>query len=218
LNFRLDFETINYSHGGIKVNKDTNKALFFRDRSEWRLWLEQNHAKEKQASLIHYRKESCKKGLSHIDAVEEALCFGWIDSILKRVDDERFILRYTPRKTNSIWSKANRDKAEQLIRDGKMTAAGIAKIEEAKKNGNWDNAYTSRIKDELPLGLKEALLQNKKAWWNFQKFAATYRNMYIGWVKDAKTEATRQKRIKEVVYRSERNIKPGIDTTYYHLI
>ena len=98
-----------------------------------------------------------------------------------------------------------------------MTPAGLVKIEEAKKNGNWDNAYTSLIKDELPDDLTRALMKNKKAWWNFQKFAATYRNMYIGWVNDAKTEATRHKRIIEVVYRSERNIKPGIDTTYHHL-
>jgi uncharacterized protein YdeI (YjbR/CyaY-like superfamily) len=199
------------------MNLDITKALNFTDRNAWRKWLERNHAKEKEALLIHYRKDSGKTSLNHFDAVEEALCFGWIDSILKRVDDERFVLKYTPRKPNSIWSKVNRDKAEQLIKAGKMTKAGLAKIEEAKKNGNWDNAYTSLIKDTLPDDLKQALLKNEKAWWNFQKFAATYRNMYIGWVNSAKTEATRRKRIAEVVYRSEKKIKPGIDTTYYHL-
>ena len=195
---------------------DISKALYFADRAAWRQWLEQNHAKESEALLIHYRKESRKTNLNHFDAVEEALCFGWIDSILRRVDDERFVLKYTPRKPNSIWSKVNRDKAIQLIKDGKMTPAGLAKINEAKKNGNWDNAYTSLIKDTLSGDLKLALMKNKKAWWNFQKFSTTYRNMYIGWVNDAKTETTRQKRITEVIYRSERNIKPGIDTTYYH--
>jgi uncharacterized protein YdeI (YjbR/CyaY-like superfamily) len=199
------------------MNLDISKALYFADKNAWRKWLEQNHSQEKEVLLIHYRKDSGKTSLNHFEAVEEALCFGWIDSILKRVDDERFVLKYTPRKANSIWSKVNRDKAEQLIKAGKMTKAGLAKIEEAKKNGNWDNAYTSLIKDILPADLKKALLKNKKAWWNFQKFAATYRNMYIGWVNDAKTENTRMKRITEVVYRSERNIKPGIDTTYYHL-
>ena len=199
------------------MNLDISRALYFVDRTEWRKWLERNHVKEKEALLIHYRKDSGKPSLDHFDAVEEAICFGWIDSILRRVDEERFVLKYTPRKANSIWSKINRDKAEQLIKAGKMTKAGLLKIEEAKKNGNWDNAYTSLIKDTLPADLKQALLKNKKAWWNFQKFAATYRNMYIGWVDSAKTETTRQKRIVEVVYRSERNIKPGIDTTYYHL-
>jgi uncharacterized protein YdeI (YjbR/CyaY-like superfamily) len=200
------------------MNLDISKALHFKNRTEWRQWLEQNHVKEKEALVIHYRKESRKTGLNHFDAVEEALCFGWIDSILNRTDDERFILKYTPRKPNSIWSKVNRDKVEQLIKAGKMTEAGLAKIEEAKKNGNWDNAYTSLIKESLPNDLKLALMKNKKAWWNFQKFSATYRNMYIGWANSAKTEATRQKRIVEIVYRSEWNIKPGIDTTYYHLI
>ncbi|HEX9897268.1 MAG TPA: YdeI/OmpD-associated family protein [Dehalococcoidales bacterium] len=197
------------------MNLNISKALYFADRTEWRKWLVRNHAKEKEALLIHYRKDSGKTGLDHFDAVEEALCFGWIDSILKRVDDERFVLKYTPRKANSIWSKINRDKAEQLIEAGKMTKAGLLKIEEAKQNGNWDNAYTSLIKDTLPDDLKQALMNNKKAWWNFQKFAATYRNMYIGWVNGARTVATRRKRIAEVVYRSERKIKPGIDTTYY---
>jgi uncharacterized protein YdeI (YjbR/CyaY-like superfamily) len=200
------------------MKTDISKALYFANRAEWRTWLEQNHDRGKEALLIHYRSSSHKKSVSHPDAVEEALCFGWIDSILRRRDDESFILKYTPRKANSVWSKVNRDKAEQLIKSGKMTPAGLVKIEEAKKNGNWDNAYTSLIKDELPDDLTRALIQNKKAWWNFQKFAATYRNMYIGWVNDAKTEATRQKRIKEIIYRSERNIKPGIDTTYHHLM
>jgi uncharacterized protein YdeI (YjbR/CyaY-like superfamily) len=196
---------------------DISKALYFADRNEWRKWREQNHTKEKEALLIHYRKGSSKTSVNHFDAVEEALCFGWIDSILRRVDEERFVLKYTPRKANSIWSQINRDKAEQLIEAGKMTKAGLLKIEEAKKNGNWDNAYTSLIKDTLPDDLKKALKQNTEAWKNFRQFANSYRNMYIGWVNSSRTEATRRKRIAEVVYRSEREIKPGIDTTYYHL-
>ena len=195
---------------------DIDQALFFKNRTQWRKWLEQNHDKASEALVIHYRKDSGKKGLNHFEAVEDALCFGWIDSILRRLDDERFVLKYTPRKANSVWSKVNKDKAEQLIKAGLMTPAGMAKIEEAKKNGNWDNAYTSLIKETLPTDLKQALMRNKKAWYNFQKFATTYRNMYTGWLDSAKTDATRQKRIAEIIYRSERNIKPGIDTTYYH--
>ena len=197
---------------------DINQALFFKNRTQWRKWLEQNHDKASEALVIHYRKDSGKKGLNHFEAVEDALCFGWIDSILRRLDNERFVLKYTPRKANSVWSKVNKDKAEQLIKAGLMTPAGMAKIEEAKKNGNWDNAYTSLIKETLPTDLKQALMRNKKAWYNFQKFATTYRNMYTGWLDSAKTDATRQKRIAEIIYRSERNIKPGIDTTYYHLL
>jgi uncharacterized protein YdeI (YjbR/CyaY-like superfamily) len=195
---------------------DIKKALFFKDRAEWRKWLEQNHDKAREALVLHYRKSS-GSGLSHVEAAEEAICFGWIDSILKKVDEDRFVLKYTPRKTDSVWSKVNKDKAEQLIAMGKMTGAGMKKIEEAMGNGNWDTAYTSLIKESLPPDLKQALLKNKKAWYNFQKFAATYRNMYTGWLNSARTESTRQKRIAEILYRSEKNIKPGIEMTYYHL-
>lgn len=199
------------------MNIDLDKALVFKSRQEWRKWLAKNHDKEHEALIIHYRKSSGKQTLSHIEAVEEALCFGWIDSILRRVDDERFVLKYTPRKPKSVWSKINRDKAEKLIKSGKMTGAGLKKIEEAKKNGLWDSAYTNRVRDDMPDDMEEALCQNKTAWQNFHQFANSYRNMYIGWVNSAKTEATRKKRITEVVYRSERKIKPGIDTTYYSL-
>jgi uncharacterized protein YdeI (YjbR/CyaY-like superfamily) len=144
-----------------------------------------------------------------MDAVEEALCFGWIDSILRRIDDERFVLKYTPRKAKSIWSKENRDRAEILMNTGKMTQAGLLKIEEAKRNGFWDTAYTNTVREKIPPDLQEAILQDKKAWKNFQQFANTYRNMYIGWVTGAKTEATRKKRITEVVRRSLMKIKPG---------
>lgn len=197
------------------MNINLDKALFFNSRQEWRKWLVKNHDKENEAILIHYRKSSGKQTLSHIDAVEEAMCFGWIDSILRRVDDERFVLKYTPRKAKSVWSKINRDKAEKLIKMGKMTPAGLAKIEEAKNNGLWDAAYTNKVRDELPIDLEKNLRQNETAWQNFRQFANSYRNTYIGWVNSAKTEATRKKRITEVVYRSERKIKPGIDTTYY---
>ena len=191
------------------MNLALDKALLFTNRQEWRQWLEQNHDKEKEALLFHYRKGSGKQTLNHIDAVEEALCFGWIDSILRRIDDERFVLKYTPRKPKSVWSKINRDKAEKLIKSGLMTEAGLTKIEEAKKNGYWDNAYTNRVREKMPPDMKEALLKNAIAWQNFRQFANSYRNMYIGWVTGAETQVTREKRISEVVRRSQMKIKPG---------
>jgi len=161
--------------------------------------------------MPYYKKKSDKKSVNHFDAVEEALCFGWIDSKLKRIDEERFILRYTPRKGKSVWSKINRDAAEKMIMLGKMTGAGLKKINLAKKQGLWDSAYTNLKKDRLPSDLKKALLENKEAWNNFRNFANSYRNTYIGWVKSAKTDETRKKRIREVVKRSITNKKPGIE-------
>jgi uncharacterized protein YdeI (YjbR/CyaY-like superfamily) len=190
---------------------ELDNALFFNNRKEWRSWLEKNHTIFNEVWLIHYKKSSGKKNLNHFEAVEEALCFGWIDSKLKKIDEERYILKYTPRKSKSVWSKINKENAEKMISLGKMTRAGFDKIEEAKKQGFWDTAYTNLVKERLPSDLKNALIKNKKAWNNFQNFANSYRNMYIGWVNNAKTEGTRKKRISEVVKRSLDNKKPGIE-------
>ena len=189
----------------------TSETLFFRNGQEWRTWLQQKHTETDAVWLVHYKKSSGKTGITYGDALEEALCFGWIDSKLKSLDEEKYIVRYSPRKAKSVWSKLNKDKAEQLIESGKMTQAGLAKIEEAKSNGYWDSAYTNRIMDELPLDLKNALIQDKDAWHHFQRFANSYRNNYIGWVNMAKSEETRKRRISEVVKRSSMNKKPGME-------
>jgi len=189
---------------------DFPNALLFKNRDEWRYWLEKNHAILNEVWLIHYKKSLAKKSLNHFDAVEEALCFGWIDSKLKKIDEERFILKYSPRKSKSVWSKINKDNAEKMISLEKMTQAGFDKIEEAKKQGFWDTAYTNLVKERLPSDLKKALLENKTAWNNFKHFANSYRNIYIGWVKNTKNGETRKKRISKVVERSLNNKKPGV--------
>ena len=94
---------------------DISAAINFKDKQGWRDWLEQNHNKEREAWLVIYKKRSTQSGLRYDEALEEALCFGWIDGKMKSVDDDRFILRYSPRKTNSVWSKINKDKAEKLV-------------------------------------------------------------------------------------------------------
>ena len=193
------------------IKFDLNNALLFLKKEEWRKWLEENHLKITEIWLIHYKKASNKISISHDDAVEEALCFGWIDSTLKKIDEERYILRYTPRKNKSVWSKINKEKAERMISQGKMTQAGLEKINLAKKNDLWKKAYTNKKRDKIPYDLKESLQSDKIAWKNFQNFANSYRNIYIGWVKNAKTNETRTKRINEVVKRSRENKKPGIE-------
>jgi uncharacterized protein YdeI (YjbR/CyaY-like superfamily) len=192
------------------VDIDLNNALVFENKKEWRKWLENNHNKFKEIWLIHYKKSSNKKGINHYDAVEEALCFGWIDSTLKKIDEERYILRYTPRKEKSVWSKINKEKAEKMILNGKMTQSGLEKIKLAKKHDLWNTAYTNKVKEKIPSDLKKVLLLDKVAWINFQNFANSYRNRYIGWINNAKTKMTRTKRISEVVKRSKENKKPGI--------
>ena len=193
------------------TNEEFNNALLLKNRKDWRNWLEKNHKTADEVWLIHYKKSSDKMSFNHFDAVEEAICFGWIDSKLKKIDQERFILRYSPRKSKSPWSKINKETAEKMISLGKMTKLGFEKIDEAKKQGFWKSAYTNLTKEKLPSDLRKALIKNKKAWNNFQNFANSYRNMYIGWVKNAKTYETRNRRISEVVKRSLDNKKPGVE-------
>lgn len=184
-----------------------NSALNFKDREEWRSWLEKNHDREDGVWLFHFKKSSGMVGVTHEEAVEEALCYGWIDSKLKSVDVEKFALKYSLRKAGSVWSRINKEKAEKMIRVGKMTGAGLEKIEEAKRAGSWQNAYTNIKRDRIPADLKKALMENDRAWSNFENFANSYRNMYIGWVIGAKTPGTRRKRIARVVKQSIENKK-----------
>ena len=175
------------------ANNSVKYTIFFKNKEEWRNWLNKNQKKYKEIWLIHYKKYSNKIGLNHFDAVEEALCFGWIDSTLKKIDEERYMLRYSPRKEKSVWSKINKETAEKMIKLSKMTDSGLEKVNLAKKQGFWQTAYTNKVKDRLPSDLKQALVLDKVAWKNFQNFANSYRNMYIGWVKNAKTELTKKK-------------------------
>jgi len=193
-----------------KRSMELPKPKYFRNRRLWRKWLEKNHNKKNEVWLVYYKKHTGKPSISHKEGVEEALCFGWIDSRVKRIDEERFMQRYTPRKPKSVWSLINKKAAERMIKQGKMTPAGLKKIEEAKKNGRWSRAYTSKKRMSMPQDLKSALMKNKKAQKNFSNFAKSYQNMYIGWVMSAKRDETRKKRIREVVKRSAMNKKSGI--------
>jgi len=189
-------------------------SIYFKSRSEWRAWLKKNHSKgtsvDREVWLIYYKKHTGKPSIPYNDAVEEALCFGWIDTTVKRIDDERYMQKFTPRNKNSIWSTLNKERAEKMIKEKKMTKAGLEKIKDAKKNGKWAEAYTSRKQLPLPSDLKIALMKDKTAWTNFKSFASSYQNIYIGWIMNAKREATRKRRIKVVVQRAASNQKPGM--------
>lgn len=184
--------------------------LYFKDRKAWRAWLRRNHATSNGIWLLNYRKVEGRKGVSHHEALLEALCFGWIDSQMKKLDDISFIQRYTPRRPGSGWSQINKDHCLRLIRQGQMTKAGMRKIDEAKRNGLWTKAYSAKRGMRLPPDLRKALMKDARAWRNFQAFANCYKTIYIGWVKGAKREETRRNRIAKVVERARRNLKPGM--------
>jgi len=186
---------------------ELGNALFFESQEAWRKWLQKNHSRKKGVWLVHYKKHTGKKGVTHPEALEEALCFGWIDSVLKKLDEERFALKYSPRKPKSVWSKKNKETAERLIETGKMEKPGLDAIETAKKNGSWQQTYTNLKKEKMPSDLKKELLKDKTAWKNFLGFANTYRNMFIGWINSAKTIETRKKRTAVVAKCSRENKK-----------
>jgi uncharacterized protein YdeI (YjbR/CyaY-like superfamily) len=186
-------------------------AKHFKNRDDFRKWLDKNHAKQTELWILFYKVHTKKKCVRYAEAVEESLCFGWIDGIVKRIDDEKHAQRYTPRKPRSIWSNVNKERAKRMIEAGKMTGAGLVKIKEAKKSGWWQNAYTTSRGDyEMSAGMKEVLMSDEEAWKNFQKFGKSYQNTYIFYVNYAKREETKKKRIQFVLERAKENIPPGI--------
>jgi len=185
-------------------------TLFCKNRFEWREWLKKNHLSEKEIWLIYYKKHTKKETITYNEAVEEALCFGWIDSLVRRIDDESYMQKYTPRKANSVWSLVNKKRVEKMISEGKMTTIGLDKVELAKKSGWWQKAYSSKTKFEIPQELLKALKLNPTAFKNFFNFPPSSQNNYIGWIISAKREETIKRRVEFVVDRSEKNKKPGM--------
>jgi uncharacterized protein YdeI (YjbR/CyaY-like superfamily) len=157
------------------------KTLYITDRKDWRSWLARNHDKEKEIWLIYYRKSSGKPRIPYNDAVEEALCYGWIDSIVKRIDDEKYAQRFSPRRKTSVLSALNKERIRRLINQNQMTAKGLMAV----KHVFDDSSPTSRciIKPDILKYLKE----DAQAWKNFQEFPESYRDIRIGWIESART-------------------------------
>ena len=188
------------------------KQLHMTDRDEWRAWLAEHHAAEKELWLVFYKKHTGKPGVSYEGAVEEALCFGWIDGIGKSIDAQKYTLRFSPRKRNSVWSASNKKRVAKMIKQGRMTEVGLAKVNEAKKNGQWRKATQREDPTNIHADLVKALRANKQAQQNFERLAPSHKKQFIWWIMDAKTDATRQRRIQKTVRLVAQNKKP-IDAT-----
>lgn len=160
--------------------------------------------------MVFYKKTTGKPTIPYEDAVEEALCFGWIDSIIKKVDEKKYIRKFTPRNDKSVWSALNKRRIEKVIREGRMTEAGLTKIRMAKENGRWDKADRPQLDLTITAEFAEALNNNSKAKEHFENLASTYRKHFIGWINTAKRPETRQKRIEESISHLERGEKLGL--------
>ncbi len=181
------------------------ETLYVTNRGAWRKWLKKNHKSKKEIWLIYYKKHTRKPRIAYDDAVEEAICYGWIDSTVKKLDEERYAQKYTPRNANSIWSDSNITRAKKMIAKGRMTKYGLALFnligEKASKAKRIPKKY------RIPKELKIALARNRQASQNFHNFAPSYQKMYIYWILDAKKQETRQRRIQRVVEFATRNKK-----------
>lgn len=173
--------------------------LYLKSRNEWRAWLKKYHNKKNVIWLVYYKKHTAKPTIAYEEAVEEALCFGWIDSTIKRIDKDRYVQKFTPRRRKSRWSFLNIQRARKMIQQRKMTKAGLVFYKEIMKKPIKDTRTAGRKKVTIPKDLKEALTKNKKAYRNFKNFAPSYQKMYIGYVGAAKKAETRKRRIRRVV-------------------
>jgi uncharacterized protein YdeI (YjbR/CyaY-like superfamily) len=167
-----------------------------------------NYKKTNEIWLIFYKRHTGRPSIPYDDAVEEALCFGWIDSIVKRMDDDRYVRKFTPRSRKSVWSELNIKRAKKMIKTAKMTPPGREPFEFAMKAGKRSSGIeTISRKAAIPEDLKKALAKNKKAQVNFSRFAPSHQRNYILWILDAKKKETRERRIKRVVEFAAQNKK-----------
>lgn len=176
-------------------------------RKEWRKWLSENHDKKQGVWLIQYKKSTGKPSLAWSEAVDEALCFGWIDSIKKKRDEESTIQFFGKRKATSTWSKINKEKANQLIENGLMTPAGLTTIETAKRNGSWtilDEVEALKIPRDLITAFN--LRKGSKSY--FDRLSKSTRKAILQWLVLAKRPETRQKRIDEIAELAGQSRKP----------
>jgi len=180
------------------------------DRKAWRSWLAENHASEKEVWLAYYRKHTGKASVSYMDSVKEALCFGWIDGLKRRIDDERYAHRFTPRRASSKWSPLNIKLAKELIESGEMMEAGLAAFKQRVPYDQETQKVLSAKEIPLTAETEKGLKASQKAWKNFNQMAAGYRKHYVAWIQSAKRPETRKKRLQEAISLLEKNQKPGM--------
>jgi uncharacterized protein YdeI (YjbR/CyaY-like superfamily) len=170
------------------------KTLLLHTRKQWRSWLRDHHDSVAEIWLVFLKKEAGRQSLTYEDVVEEALCFGWIDSLVKRLDENRYARKLTPRKLDSRWSTINRRRYDSLKSRGLLAAPGLARAP-TSRNGDAPRPSVTA----LPAYIEEQLKANPRAWGFFETLATSCRRAYIGWIDTAKREETKQKRLRESI-------------------
>lgn len=187
------------------------KTLELNDRKEWRAWLAENHAAVDEIWLVFNKKTSGKTSLQYKEALDEALCFGWVDSLIKAIDEHKFARKFTPRKDESTWSLVNKKRVEELIQNGLMTEHGLRKVEAAQRSGKWDAAAQRPELDyTMPEAFSQALIRDPLAAETFHNFNMTLQKEFLRWIITAKRVETRKKRIEEAIQLLREGKKLGL--------
>jgi uncharacterized protein YdeI (YjbR/CyaY-like superfamily) len=182
-------------------------VLLFRDQKEWAAWLNEHHKASPGIWLRIGKKGSGLESLSYAEAHEVALCYGWIDGRKRSCDEVSWLQRFTPRGPNSVWSRINREKAEELVRSGRIKPAGLDAIDRAQENGRWDSAYDSPSRSVVPRDLQAALNRNRKAKSFFASLDRANRYAILWRLQTAKRPETRARRIREFIRMLEKREK-----------
>lgn len=173
---------------------------------QWRHWLAENHQREEGIWLVTFKKHIKDRYVPRDDLIEEAICFGWIDSLPRRLDDDRTMLWMAPRKPGSGWSKKNKAHAERMIQTGRMTESGLAKIEAARADGSWTRLDAIEAL-EIPEDLQQEFHRYNSAGTNFDRFPRSVRRSILEWIASAKRPATRKKRVQETARLAQDNLR-----------
>ena len=188
------------------MTEKTTESIQPKSILEWNKWLERNHSRANGIWLITFKQATGRPRISYDDAVESALCFGWIDSKPRILDAERSMLWFSPRKKGSAWSKRNKERVEKLVAANRLHEAGLAKIEEAKQDGSWIKLDSVEAL-EIPSDLRKAFKSNLGSNSNFDAFPRSTKRAILEWIGNAKTEATRAKRVSETATLAAENIR-----------
>ncbi len=179
------------------------------DRSAWHHWLEENHAASSGTWLVYDKTHTGQPCISYEASVEEALCYGWIDSLIQKIDEAQYARKFTPRRTGSPWSETNKRRVSKLIAEGRMTPAGRAKIDFP-----LEEPLPAKGKQELiiPEWISFGLKQNPAAWENFSNMPPSHKKRYLAWLTSAKKEETRQRNLEKAIHMLEQNTRLEMNT------
>ena len=187
------------------------KTFTPRSGAEWRAWLDVHHDLEQEIWLVYFKAASGQTGIDYETSVEEALCYGWVDSLIRKIDEEKYARKFNPRRPGSFWSDSNKQRMQKLIAAGRMTPIGLAKYDpNAPASGSEYGQQVKRAEVPIPDEILQALATNQRALENFERLAPSHQREYASWVTSAKKVETRQKRLAEVIARLEQGLKPEL--------